>query len=293
VLATLGDEDNGLGVSAPARERCDEGRRLYDFEQHRGLAHLYGGHDPGVCACQHGGLIEWLLGYPDKAVASLREAVQLAERLHHPFSISHALHFDAVLRLFRREPDKAFQRADDAALLAAEQRVAPIFDSNILRAAALLGQDATEPATASACAGLAARQGWVLGHQYQMTLASEVLHRAGDLDAAWAALAEAEAAGKAERWWEAEIHRLKGVLLLSRRDLVESEACFERSIRIAQRQGAKSLELRAAMSLARLWGEQARRREAHELLAPVYGWFTEGFETADLREAKALLDSVA
>jgi class 3 adenylate cyclase len=282
-----------VGELEPAREHCDEGRRLYDFEQHRGLAHLYGGHDPGVCARQHGGLIEWLLGYPDKAVESLREAVLLAERLHHPFSISHALHFDAVLRLFRREPDQAFQRADDAAVLAAEQRVSPILDSNILRAAALLAQDATEPATASVRAGLAARQGWVLAHQYQMTLAAEVLHRAGDLDGAWAALTEAEAAGKAERWWEPEIHRLKGLLLLSRGNLIESEACFERAMRIAQRQGAKSLELRAAVSLARLCGEQGRRRKAQELLAPVYGWFTEGFDTADLKEAAALLDSLA
>ena len=282
-----------VGELEPARVHCEEGRRLYDFEQHRGLAHLYGGHDPGVCACQHGGLIEWLLGYPDKAVVSLREAVQLAERLHHPFSISHALHFDAVLRLFRGEPEKALGRADDAAALAVEQRIAPILDSNILRAAALLAQNVTAPATASVRAGLAARQSWVLGHQYQMTLASEVLYRAGDFDAAWAALAEAEAAGKAERWWEAEIHRLKGVLLLSRRNLGEGEAFFRRSIRIAQRQGARSLELRAAANLARLWGEQGRRHEAHDLLAPVYGWFTEGFETADLRDAKALLDSVA
>jgi hypothetical protein len=87
--------------------------------------------------------------------------------------------------------------------------------------------------------------------------------------------------------------RLKGLLLLSGRNLVESEACFERAMRIAQRQGAKSLELRAAVSLARLCGEQGRRRKAHELLAPVYGWFTEGFDTADLKEAAGLLASLA
>src|SRR4029079_19329466 len=136
-----------------------------------------------------------------------------------------------------------------------EQRIAPILDSNILRAAALLAQNVTDPAIDAVRAGLAARQSWVLGHQYQLTLASEVLYRAGDFDAAWAALAEAEAAGNAERWWEAEIHRLKGVLLLSRNNLVEGEAFFQRSIRIAQRQGARSLELRAAANLARLWGE--------------------------------------
>ncbi len=282
-----------IGQLTPARGHCEEGQRLYDFEQHRALAHLYGGHDPGVCAWQHGGLIEWLLGYPDEALASLREAVQLAERLHHPFSISHALHFDAVLRLFRREPERAIQRAEDAAALVAEQRVAPILDSNILRAAALLAQDATEPAIASLRAGLAGRQAWVLAHQYQMALAVEVFHRAGDFEAAWGALAEAQAAGKAERWWEAEIQRLKGALLLAQGDAEETEHCFEQAIRIAQHQQAKSLELRAATSLARLWGEQGRRAEARERLAPIYDWFTEGFDTADLKDAAALLVQLA
>jgi predicted ATPase len=95
-----------------------------------------------------------------------------------------------------------------------------------------------------------------------------------------------------ERWWEAEIHRLKGVLLLSRENTAQSEICFERSIRIARQQQATSLELRAATNLARLWGDQGRRAEARDLLAPVYGWFTEGFDTPDLKEAKALLDQL-
>jgi predicted ATPase len=97
-----------------------------------------------------------------------------------------------------------------------------------------------------------------------------------------------------ERWWEAEIYRLRGVLLL--RQAVpqpeEAEACFQRALEVARRQQAKSLELRAAMSLARLWQQQAKRAEAHELLAPVYGWFTEGFNTADLQEARALLEEL-
>ena len=95
-----------------------------------------------------------------------------------------------------------------------------------------------------------------------------------------------------ERWWEAEIHRLKGVLLLSQGNTAESEICFERSIRIARRQRATSLELRAATSLARVWGDQGRRAEARDLLAPVYGWFTEGFDTPDLKDARALLDAL-
>jgi predicted ATPase len=95
-----------------------------------------------------------------------------------------------------------------------------------------------------------------------------------------------------ERWWEAEIHRLKGVLMLSRGNAAQSESCFERSIRIARQQQARSLELRAATSLARLWGEHGQRAEAFDLLAPIYGWFTDGFDTPDVKDARALLDAL-
>jgi predicted ATPase len=98
-----------------------------------------------------------------------------------------------------------------------------------------------------------------------------------------------------ERWCEAELHRLKGELLLqgSSENATEAEACFHHALEIARTQQAKSFELRAATSLARLWQHQGKRQEAHDLLAPVYGWFTEGFDTADLKDAKALLDALA
>ena len=98
-----------------------------------------------------------------------------------------------------------------------------------------------------------------------------------------------------ERWWEAEIYRLRGVLLLRQPGTpqAEAETWLQRALDVARRQEAKSLELRAAMSLARLWQQQGKRAEAHELLAPIYGWFTEGFDTADLQEAKALLEELA
>ena len=98
-----------------------------------------------------------------------------------------------------------------------------------------------------------------------------------------------------ERWWEAEVARLRGVVLLQQPGTpqAEAEACLQQALAIARQQEAKSLELRAAMSLARLWQQQGKRVEAHELLAPIYGWFTEGFDTADLQEAKTLLDALA
>jgi predicted ATPase len=97
-----------------------------------------------------------------------------------------------------------------------------------------------------------------------------------------------------ERWWEAELHRLTGELLLARptENAADVEACFRQALDIARRQAAKALELRAAVSLSHLWQQQGKRAEAYELLAPIYGWFTEGFDTADLQEAKALLEEL-
>ena len=131
---------------------------------------------------------------------------------------------------------------------------------------------------------------------YFSTLLADVYGHRGHTAKGLQALAEADTLIEQheERWWEAEVCRLRGVLLL--RQAVpqpeEAEACFQRALEVARRQEAKSLELRAAMSLARLWQQQGKRAEAHELLAPIYGWFTEGFDTADLQEAKALLEEL-
>ena len=128
---------------------------------------------------------------------------------------------------------------------------------------------------------------------YHLSLLAETLHRAGRTDEALDALAEALefVEETEERWWEAELHRLKGelLLLLATPNASEAEACYRLAIAVAQRQGAKMLELRAAASLARLWRDQGKSTEAYDLLAPVYGWFTEGFSTSDLHEARQFL----
>ena len=285
------------GEPAPARSHCDEGRRLYDLERHGSLAALYGGHDPGICARYTGAWSEWLLGYPDRALASVRDAVRLAEGLAHPLSLDIAHLYQAVLRLFRREPDMVFQSAAAAERLASEQHLALILDPSLLRSSALLAQGETEQAVA-AIPERVAKPATIGAYQYRayhLALLSEVLDRMGNHEGALAALASALAwvEQSGERWWEAEIHRLKGVSLLSQEKFAESEASFERSIRIARRQQAKSLELRGATSLTRLRRNQGRRKQGHDLLAPIYGWFTEGFDTPDLKEAKALLDELA
>jgi predicted ATPase len=284
------------GEPAPAYGHCAEGRRLYDFERHRSHAFLYGGHDPGVCAHLNGAWLEWLLGYPDKALASVDYGVRLGQRLAHPLSLHQAFFYGAVLHLFRREPEMVLPYVRAGEVVATEQRVALYMEPEILRSGAILDQGAVRQAAASLGESLAARQaiGRRLHGPYQLALLSEGLARAGDRDAAVAALAEAKAAieTSGQRWWEAEIHRLRGMLLLPSQRFTECEACFERALDVARQQQARSLELRAATSLARLWGEQRRRTEARNLLAPVYGWFTEGFDTADLKEAKALLDEL-
>src|SRR5215467_8487364 len=129
------------------------------------------------------------------------------------------------------------------------------------------------------------------------TILADVSVHLGHVEDGLQALAEAHTLveQQEERWWEAEIHRLRGVLLLRQPGTPQEEAetWLRRALDVAHRQEAKALELRAAMSLARLWQHQGKRAEAHELLAPIYGWFTEGFDTADLQEAKALLDALA
>jgi len=136
--------------------------------------------------------------------------------------------------------------------------------------------------------------GSALTAPYLCTLLADVSAHLGHTEDGLQALAEAHTLVEQyeERWWEAEVHRLRGVLLL-RQTLTQqeaAEACFQQALTVARRQQAKSLELRAAMSLARLWQQQGKRAEARELLAPIYGWFTEGFDTADLQEAKTLLE---
>ena len=139
--------------------------------------------------------------------------------------------------------------------------------------------------------------GATIRRPYLLAILAEVHGTIGQPEAGLTVLTEALALvdTTGERWYAPELHRLKGALLLqlSSDNQAEAEACFQQSIRIAQSQQAKSLALRAATSLARLWQQQGKRQEAHDLLAPVYNWFTEGFDTADLQEAKALLDAVA
>jgi tetratricopeptide (TPR) repeat protein len=271
------------------------GIRIYDPEEHGSHRYIYGGHDPGVCARMTAAQLQWLLGYPDRALAHISEALVLADRLAHPFSRETTLTYAAMLHLHRGETDLALSQLARAEALAAEQRLSFVMEPLFLRGAALMQQGTAGEAVAAIREGLApGRPVATIWQPFVLSVLGEALMRRGDYREAHAAIRQGldiiDATG--ERMWNAELHRVRGLVLLTENEKEESAVSFGQALQIARAQQSKSLELRAATSLARLWGERGRRAEAHDLLAPVYGWFTEGFDTADLNEAKALLDEL-
>jgi predicted ATPase len=288
------------GEFASARAHIEQGRALYNPPQHHAHALLYGGHDPGVCCLSLAALSLWSLGYPDQALQSVREGLTLAYALTHPHTLAVALDFATMLHQSRREPQAAHEQAEAAVALATEQGFPQYAaQGTILRGWALALQGQGEAGMAQVRQGIAAYRatGAALLSPYFCTMLAEVSDHLGHPEDGLQALAEAHTLVEQheERWWEAEVHRLRGVLLLRQTGTpqAEAETWLQRALEVACCQEAKSLELRAAMSLARLWQQQGKRAESRELLAPIYGWFTEGFDTADLQEAKALLEELS
>jgi predicted ATPase len=288
-----------LGELAPARAHLEHVMTLYDPQQHRSFALLYG-QDPMVNSLSVAAWTLWMLGYPDQASQSTQRARILAQELSHPYSLGSALGFAAMLAQCRREAHATQEHADAMVALAAEQGfVQWLAMSTVCRGWALAAQGRREDGAAQMRQGLAMWRatGAELVRPFQLAMLAEVYGTHGHTAEGLTVLAEALAAVEktGERFYEAELHRLQGELLLQQvnPDEDQAETCFHQALAIASHQQAKSLELRAAMSLARLWQQQGARAEASALLAPVYGWFTEGFDTADLQEATALLEVVS
>jgi predicted ATPase len=287
------------GELVAARPHQEQGLRLYNLQRHRTHAALYSGHDPGVCCHMLAALSLWVLGYPDQAVASSQAALALAQQLTHPFSLNIALYWAAVLHHLRRETSLTRARAEAAMAIATDQGFRQQWAQTIpLQGWALATSGHGEEGITQIQQGLAAYQatGSTAERPYYLALLAEVSAQAGQTATGLEALAEALAtlATSRVRWWAAELYRLRGELLLQHAGAQpgEAEASFQQALTVARHQQAKSLELRAAMSLARLWQRQGKRHAAHELLAPVYGWFTEGFDTADLQEARTLSETL-
>jgi predicted ATPase len=224
----------------------------------------------------------------------------LAHELSHPYSLAFARCAAGLVSQYCRDVPTVHEHAEATVVLSTEQGF-PLWAAygTSLRGWALTMQGQGEEGMAQVRQGIAAWRatGAVLLIPYLCTLLAEVCDHLGYPEDGLQALAEAHTLmeQQEERWWEAEIHRLRGVLLLRQPGTpqAEAEAWLQRALDVARRQEAKSLELRAAMSLSRLWQQQGKQTEARALLAPIYGWFTEGFDTADLQEARALLDTLA
>jgi class 3 adenylate cyclase/tetratricopeptide (TPR) repeat protein len=243
-------------------------------------------------------LISWMLGYPDRSLDELKAAVRSAEALGHPLTLAQTLCLAAAfVHIFRHEPPAVASYAEWTLRICEEHSIAQYHAIAVcVNGWALSASGESKKGLAQIGQGL---DGYGLGMNLHMLLAlqADAQLASGNPEAALASVAAGleavEKAGGAPPL-EAELHRLKGEALLTSAGAVsKAEAAMQRGIAVARRQNAKSWELRAATSLARLWYEQGRRGEARDLLAPIYGWFTEGFDTADLKDAKALLDELA
>jgi TOMM system kinase/cyclase fusion protein len=287
-----------LGELVLAQARLAQGIAHYAPQQHRASLR-YGGHDPGVCCRYYAAWTLWVRGYPDQALQQQQEAVRLAQELAHPYTLASTLDWGAWLHQFRREGQAAQAQAEAAMTMSSEHGFVQLLaQEKILRGWALAAQGQGEAGIAQMREGLAAwgAIGAALYRAYQLMQLAEVYGTAGQAEEGLRVLAEARAAvpHKEGRFYEAELSRLEGELLLARAAAhdTEAETCFRQALEVARHQEAKSWELRAALSLSHLWQHEGKRAEAYALLEPVYGWFTEGFETADLQEAKALLEAL-
>ena len=306
-----------LGELGSAYLHLEQSSALYDPQQHHSLAFMYGSFDSGVGSLSFNALLLWLLGYPDQALKKSQETLAMARALAHPFSLTQALVWTSWFHQFRRDERRAEEQAEAAIRLSTEHGFSTwLAMAMMFHGWSLVMQGQYTEGMAELQQGLADTR--AMGADTQLShyfgLLAEAHWRAGQREDASNSLAEAlaEVSKSEDHVYEAELYRLRGEFTIRTAELGpksevneipgpisstkaegESEACFHRAIKIARYQGAKSLELRAATSLARLWQQQGKRERAQNMLAEAYGWFTEGFDTADLQEAKALLDELS
>jgi class 3 adenylate cyclase/predicted ATPase len=279
-----------------ARRRLEEGISRYAPEQRRAEV-FRDAQDPGVASLSYSALSLWLLGFSDQAHTRSRDALALAHELKHPFSVAFAQCCFAFLSQFRRDVPNVREQADAAVALATEHGFSVfVAIATPFRGWASAMEGHAENGILELQQGIATMRGMGAGIwlPFRCSMLAEAFDLVGNASEGLQCLAEAQSLmdQTEERWWEAEIYRLQGALLLrhSIAPPAEVETWFRRALGVARRQNARSLELRAATSLARLWDDQGQHTQARDLLAPVYEVFTEGFDTFDLKEAKALLE---
>jgi predicted ATPase len=282
-----------LGEIVPAQQHLEHSLALYDHRQRRRHSDIQ---NPRVSALANMAFTLWLQGYPETALTKAEEALAMARELQHPFSLAFALAYATALHQYRRDPGRVAELAEESIALAEDQGFAFFAGpAHIYRGWASAEAGGIDTGLTEMQRGLKAFQATHarLHLPHLQMLLVEGYRRAKQIDAGLAVLQDCRRHTEQthERWSESELDRLEGDLLLRQTapDEGGAEARFHRAIAIAQHQGAKMLELRAAVSLCRLWRAQGKKDEAHQLLSPLDEWFTEGYDTVDLRAAKALL----
>jgi predicted ATPase len=306
-----------LGEFSRSMKHFEKALSLYDPARHRKDAVRYS-QNAGVAAQCHGAWTLWFLGYPDQALDRIEKALNLAREIAEPHGLAHTFLFVAIVHQLRREDRLARESAENSITISSEHGLM-LYQaaSTVARGWALIQQGQPEEAVEQLRQGLAGYRatGTELLWPHFLALQAEALTKAGQKEEGLQVLDEAMefAESNSERYYEAELYRLRGELLLVQstnrtvakaamggRAVVQNdsavvasaEECFRQSIKIAQQQEANSLELRATMSLARLYKNQGKPAEAQRMLSQIYNRFTEGFDTQDLREAKALLEEL-
>jgi predicted ATPase len=280
------------------RAHLDRASELYDPAQHRVLTTRFG-QDTRVAILWYRSWVLWALGYPDAAVADMEHALMDAREIGHAATLMFALAWTNPIQYYCGKYAALNAQAKELVNLADEK------GATYWKAAGMWAQGLFLHQTGRASeavqkfnSGLAAWRstGANLFRPTQLSWLAAAHAELGQFDDAWRCLGDAttEIETTKERWYEAEVNRIAGEVALRspEPDATRAKAYFERALAVARAQQAKSWELRAAMSLARLWRHQDMRDEARDLLAPIYDWFTEGFDTPDLKEAKALLDQL-
>jgi class 3 adenylate cyclase/predicted ATPase len=284
-----------------ARAYLEQAITLYGPQPRPEIAEQYG-HDGGMSSQFFAACTLWLLGYPEQSRVRAQETVSLAQSVGHPFTLAYAHGTAALAHQLRRDTTRVREQAEAGILLSREQG----FPHFLGFAQAMQGWVLSEEGQGEAGIELLRQgaagwrsQGSELWRPYWLALLAEAHGKVGQVDEGLANLAEALRVVEQtqEAFYEAELYRLKGELMVHAHghglpSRVEAEACFHKAIEVARKQQARSLELRAVMSLVRLWQQQDKSQEAHQLLSEIYGWFTEGFDTKDLQEAKALLEEL-
>jgi predicted ATPase len=276
-----------LGEFGPAMEHCERSLSLYDHERHHDDAFRYS-QNSAVAAQSHAAWALWFLGQPDQALDRMQKALTLAHELAEPHGLAHALFFSSILHQLRREKRLAQEHAEAALEIATEHRLLLYQATATVARSWAKVEPGKKEEVEEIRRGLAAHQatGTELLRPHFLGLLAEALHITGQNTEALLVLdgALAVADRNGERYYQAELYRLKGELLLTHSTPAsrDAEECFHQSLKIAEQQKARSLELRAATSLARHYQQQAR-------LTRICSTFTEGFDTSDMREAKALL----